>query len=397
MTNVPLRFALRYLFARKSYNVINWISGIGALGMAVGTAALVIILSVFNGFNKIVSESLDQTSADIVIVPAGGKVFTPDSTLFAPVLANPDVITLSSTIQEQVFIALEGQQSLARVKGIDEVEQGEWNLKDKVVSGSWSFRKGSYPGAVIGAGLAHSIGANPRFFTPVEIFYPSRKEAVSMANPAASLRKVKVLCTGVFSSGSEIDANTLIVPIGTMRELLEYETEVSSLEIWTSPGKAETVVKAVQQQLGDGFRVLDRFHQNESVFKMMSYEKLAIYLILIFVVIIIAFNIYSSLKMLVIEKQEDTGTLRALGAPEEMLRKIFLNEGLLVSFLGMLAGLVIGIVLVMVQARFGIVPMPGNFLVESYPVVLKFTDVLLIAGGVAVVGYLIALIPSRKI
>ena len=397
MTNVPLRFALRYLFARKSYNVINWISGIGALGMAVGTAALVIILSVFNGFNKIVSESLDQTSADIVIVPAGGKVFTPDSTIFAPVLANPDVITLSSTIQEQVFIALEGQQSLARVKGIDEVEQEEWNLKDKVVSGSWSFSKGSYPGAVIGAGLAHSIGANPRFLTPVEIFYPSRKEAVSMANPAASLRKVKVLCTGVFSSGSEIDANTLIVPIGTMRELLEYETEVSSLEIWTSPGKAETVVKAVQQQLGDGFRVLDRFHQNESVFKMMSYEKLAIYLILIFVVIIIAFNIYSSLKMLVIEKQEDTGTLRALGAPEEMLRKIFLNEGLLVSFLGMLAGLVIGIVLVMVQARFGIVSMPGNFLVESYPVVLKFTDVLLIAGGVAVVGYLIALIPSRKI
>jgi len=397
MTNVPLRFAVRYLFARKSYNVINWISGIGALGMAVGTAALVIILSVFNGFNKIVSESIGETSADIVIVPANGKVFTPDSALFAPVLANPDVLTLSSTIQEQVFISLEGQQSLAHVKGIDEVEQEEWSLKDKIVSGSWSFRKGSYPGAVFGAGLAHSIGANPKFLSPIEIFYPSRKEAVSMANPAASLRKTKVLCTGVFSSGSEMDANTLIVPIGTMRELLEYETEVSALEIWTAPDKADDVVKATQQQLGDGFKVLDRFHQNESIFKMMSYEKLAIYLILIFVVIIIAFNIYSSLKMLVIEKQEDTGTLRALGAPEEMLRKIFLYEGFLVSMIGMLLGLVIGIALVLVQARFGIVPMPGNFLVESYPVVLKLTDILLIAGGVAVVGYLIALLPSRKL
>ncbi|MBQ3872843.1 MAG: FtsX-like permease family protein [Bacteroidales bacterium] len=397
MTNVPLRFALRYLFARKSYNVINWISGIGALGMAVGTAALVIILSVFNGFNKIVSESFGETSADIVILPASGKVFTPDSALFAPVLANPDVITLSSTIQEQVFISLEGQQSLARVKGIDEVEQEEWSMKDKVVSGSWSFRKGSYPGAVFGAGLAHSIGANPSFVTPIEIFYPSRKEAVSMANPAASLRKARVLCTGVFSSGSEIDANTLIVPIGTVRELLEYETEVSSLELWTAPGEAGNTVKTIQEQVGDGFKVLDRFHQNESVFKMMSYEKLAIYLILIFVVIIIAFNIYSSLKMLVIEKQYDMGTLRSMGAPEQMLRKVFLYEGLLVSMLGMLAGLLIGVVLVIVQARFGIVPMPGNFLVESYPVVLKFTDLILIAGGVAVVGYLIALIPSRKI
>ena len=248
MTNVPLRFALRYLFARKSYNVINWISGIGALGMAVGTAALVIILSVFNGFNKIVSESFGETSADIVILPASGKVFTPDSALFAPVLANPDVITLSSTIQEQVFISLEGQESLARVKGIDEVEQEEWSMKDKVVSGSWSFRKGSYPGAVFGAGLAHSIGANPSFVTPIEIFYPSRKEAVSMANPAASLRKARVLCTGVFSSGSEIDANTLIVPIGTVRELLEYETEVSSLELWTAPGEAGNTVKTIQEQ-----------------------------------------------------------------------------------------------------------------------------------------------------
>ena len=397
MTNVPLRFALRYLFARKSYNVINWISGIGALGMAVGTAALVIILSVFNGFNKIVSENLGETSADVVIVPAGGKVFTPDSALFAPVLANPDVITLSSTIQEQVFISLDGQQSLARVKGIDEVEQEEWAMKEKVVSGSWSFSKGSFPGAVFGSGLAHSIGANPRFTSPIEIFYPSRKEAVSMANPAASLRKVKVYCTGVFSSGSQMDANTLIVPIGTMRELLEYEGEVSSLEIWAAPGKAESVVKATRRQLGDGFKVLDRYHQNESVFKMMSYEKLAIYLILIFVVIIIAFNIYSSLKMLVIEKQDDMGTLRALGAPEEMLQKIFLLEGFLVSMLGMALGLVIGIILVSLQARFGIVPMPGNFLVESYPVVLKLTDILLIAGGVAIVGYLIALIPSRKI
>ena len=395
--SVPFRFALRYLFARKSYNVINLISGIGALGMAVGTAALVIILSVFNGFNKIVSESLSETAPDIVIRPASGKVFTPDSTLFAPILENPYVETLSSVLEEQVFISLDGRQSLARVKGIDLVSQEEWSLQDKVAIGSWAFTKGSYPGAVIGDGLAGAIGASPRFVTPVEIYYPSRKDALSLSNPAASLRKVKVLCTGVFSSGSEMDAKMMVVPIGTMRELLEYESEVSSLEIMASEGKTEDVVKMVQEQLGDGFKVLDRYRQNESLYKMMSYEKLAIYLILIFVVIIIAFNIFSSLKMLVIEKQEDVGTLRALGAPEEMLRKIFLLEGFLVSALGMLAGLLLGVLLVFIQARFGLVPMPGNFIVKSYPVVLKVSDLALIAGGVSAVGYLIALIPSRKI
>ncbi|MBO4340588.1 MAG: ABC transporter permease [Bacteroidales bacterium] len=377
--------------------MINLISGIGALGMAVGTAALVIILSVFNGFNKIVSESLSETAPDIVIRPASGKVFTPDSTLIAPILENPYVETLSSVLEEQVFISLDGRQSLARVKGIDLVSQEEWSLQDKVAIGSWAFTKGSYPGAVIGDGLAGAIGASPRFVTPVEIYYPSRKDALSLSNPAASLRKVKVLCTGVFSSGSEMDAKMMVVPIGTMRELLEYESEVSSLEIMASEGKTEDVVKMVQEQLGDGFKVLDRYRQNESLYKMMSYEKLAIYLILIFVVIIIAFNIFSSLKMLVIEKQEDVGTLRALGAPEEMLRKIFLLEGFLVSALGMLAGLLLGVLLVFIQARFGLVPMPGNFIVKSYPVVLKVSDLALIAGGVSAVGYLIALIPSRKI
>ena len=159
----------------------------------------------------------------------------------------------------------------------------------------------------------------------------------------------------------------------------------------------EEVEKWLTEYLGADFKVLNRYRQNQSVFKMMRYEKLAIFLILIFVVIIIAFNIYSSLKMLVIEKQDDTGTLRSLGAPEGTLRKVFLLEGWLVSLLGMVIGLILGVAVVLLQERFGIVPMPGNFMVQSYPVVLKLTDILWIVLGVAGVGYLMALIPSRKV
>lgn len=365
--------------------------------MAIGTAALVIILSVFNGFNRIVSDSISDVSPDIVIRPAAGKVFFPDSALFAPVLENPDIVTLSSTLEEQVFISYEGRQSLARLKGLDTVGEEESAFKDHLVNGEWNLHKGDIPCAVPGAGIAASLGLNPRFVTPMEVFYPSRTQAPSLSNPSATLRKQKLLTGGVFSVNAEADAKLVLVPMTVMRELLEYPREVSALEIWTAPGRMEEVEKWLAGYLGADFKVLNRYRQNQSVFKMMRYEKLAIFLILIFVVIIIAFNIYSSLKMLVIEKQGDTGTLRSLGAPEGMLRKVFLLEGWLVSLLGMVIGLVLGIAVVLLQQRFGIVPMPGNFMVQAYPVVLKAADILWITLGVAGVGYLMALLPSRKV
>ena len=200
---------------------------------------------------------------------------------------------------------------------------------------------------------------------------------------------------GTFSVNADLDSKLLLVPIGLMRELLDYETEVSRLEIWTD--QADKVQKELQNSLGPDFKVLNREQQNQSIYRMMRYEKLAIYLILVFIVVIIAFNIYSSLKMLIIEKQADMGTLRSMGAPEALLRRIFLAEGFLVSLLGMVIGLVLGVALVLLQQRFGLVPMPGNFAVTSYPVVLKAADLLWTVAGVACVGLVMALIPSRKL
>ena len=392
---LALKFALRYLFARKSYNVINLISGIGVAGMAVGTAALVVILSVFNGFDALVSQSLTDAHPDLVVKPATGKVFSTEGLDW--ITDSPDILRLSSVLEEQVFLSYEGKQSLARVKGIDEAAQEESPMKNHLIDGVWQFHKGDYAAGVAGAGLAATLGMNPRFVAPLELHYPSRTEAVSLANPAASLRGQKVLLSGVFSISAQMDSKVLLVPIGTVRELLEYPEEVSYLEIGTVPGKTRAVQEDLIQRLGPSFRVLDRYQQEESVYKMMRYEKLAIYLILIFIVLIIAFNIYSSLQMLVIEKSADRSTLRSLGAPASLLRRVFLLEGWLISLLGMVIGLILGVALVLVQQNFGLVPMPGNFMVSAYPVVLKASDLLWTVAGVAGIGYFMAWIPTHRL
>ena len=398
MSNLPLRFALRYLFARKSHNVINIISGISVAGMAIGTAALIIILSVFNGFNKLVSDNLGDVQPDLVVKPAAGKAFVPDSTAFAWLYGQELVHNMSSVIEEQAFIAFDGKQSLARVKGVDSVFEEESPLQNHITDGIFSLHRGTAPRAVVGSSLAWSMDINPRFIAPLEIYYPDREGSISLSNPAASLRSTKVAVAGLFAINAELDAELVIVPIETMRELLDYDDEVSAVEIRVTEGTPDKALDGLaaelSERLGPDYEVLDRYRQNEALYKMMRYEKLAIYMILIFIVIIIAFNIYSSLTMLIIEKKDDIGTLRSLGAPEPMTRRIFLLEGWLISLLGLVIGLVLGVALVLLQQKYGLIQMPGSYIISAYPVILKASDIVWTAVGVALVGYLIALLPS---
>ena len=398
MSNLPLRFALRYLFARKSHNVINIISGISVAGMAIGTAALIIILSVFNGFNKLVSDSLGDAQPDLVVKPAAGKAFVPDSTAFAWLYDQELVYNMSSVIEEQAFIAFDGKQSLARVKGVDSVFEEESPLQNHITDGIFSLHRGTLPRAVVGSSLAWSMDINPRFIAPLEIYYPDREGSISLSNPAASLRSTKVTVAGLFAINAELDADLVIVPIETMRELLGYDDEVSAVEIRVQQGTTDKALNGLaaelSERLGPDYEVLDRYRQNEALYKMMRYEKLAIYMILIFIVIIIAFNIYSSLTMLIIEKKDDIGTLRSLGAPEPMTRRIFLLEGWLISLLGLVIGLVLGIAFVLLQQKYGLIRMPGSYIISAYPVILKASDIVWTVVGVALVGYLIALLPS---
>ena len=402
--NLAQFIAGRYLFAKKSHNVINIISAISAIGMAVGTAALIIILSVYNGFDSLIRSMMSNVEPDLLITPATGKTFIPDDSTFDWIYDQPSVKNMCCVLEEQVFISYDGKQSLARAKGVDWVYEEESPLKDHMRDGEFKLHRGDVPLAAVGAGLAYELGISPRFLSPVEIYFPTRTGRISLANPAASIESVRVYPSGLFSVNNDVDAELLIVPIEKMQELLEYEDEVSAVEIRLTEDSPKDELKRLQKEigarLGPGFRVKDRFQQNESLYKMMKYEKAAIFMILIFVIIIIAFNIFGSLTMLIIEKKEDIRTLRSMGAPDSLIRKIFVLEGWFISLAGLAGGLVIGVGFAALQQAFGIIKMPGHFVVQAYPIILSWSDILLTAVGVAVIGYLIALLPvalhSRK-
>ena len=398
--NLPWFIAGRYLFAKKSHNVINIISAISAIGMAIGTAALIIILSVYNGFDELVKSTLSNVEPDILVCPAKGKVFTPKESMLQSLRSDPSIKECYLVLQENVFVDYEEHQGIAKAKGVDGNYEKESPLADHITSGTFSLHKGDLPQVVVGAGLAYKMGMNPAFLSSAEIYFPRRDRNFSLANPAASIESVRARPSGVFTVNQQIDEELMILPLDKMRQLLGYEDEVSGIEIrLTDPSSNKALkntIKSVRKMVGPDFKVLDRYRQNPSLYKMMRYEKAAIYLILIFIIIIIASNIFGSLTMLIIEKKEDIETFRSLGATDRMLRKTFTLEGWLISLLGLAAGLVAGIGFALLQQKFGFIKMPGNFLVSAYPVILQWGDVLVTVAGVAIIGYLIALIPVRR-
>ena len=389
--------AKRYLFAKKSHNVINIISAISAIGMAVGTAALIIILSVYNGFDSLIKSMMGNVEPDLLITPSSGKVFIPEGDTYDWIYDQPSVKNMCCVLQEQVFINYDNQQGLAIAKGVDWIYEEESPLRDHIREGNFTLHRGDVPLAAVGAGLAYEMGINPRFVSPIEIYFPSRTERISMTNPTTSLKDIDVWPSCTFAVSSDVDSRLMILPIEKMRELLDYTDEVSAIEIRVTEGTDSKEItrlqKEISERLGTGFKVKDRFQQNESLYKMMKYEKAAIYMILIFVIIIIAFNIFGSLSMLIIEKKEDIQTLRSLGAQEKIIKRIFVLEGWMISLVGMAAGLIVGVGFSLLQQHFGFIKMPGHFLVQAYPIILSPWDILLAAAGVTIIGYLIALLP----
>ncbi|MBQ6286922.1 MAG: ABC transporter permease [Bacteroidales bacterium] len=398
--NLSLFIARRYLFAKKSHNVINIISAISAIGMAIGTAALIIILSVYNGFDELVKSTLSNVEPDILIAPAKGKVFIPDGDAFQAIAEHPGVKDCYEVLEENVFLDYDEHQGVAKAKGVDESYEKDSPLIGHMTAGEFSLHKGQVPQMVAGAGLAYKMGMNPAFLSSATIYFPARDRNFSLANPAASIESVNMRPAGIFTVNQQIDEELMIVPLDQMRQLLGYEDEVSGIEIRVNDGMSQKdlhkTIRDMKKILGPEFKVLDRFQQNTSLYKMMRYEKAAIFLILIFIIIIIAFNIFGSLTMLIIEKKDDIETFRSIGATDKMLRRTFTLEGWLISILGLVAGLVVGTALVFLQYRFGFIKMPGNFLVSAYPVILQWQDILMTVVGVALVGYLIATIPVRN-
>ncbi len=393
--------AKRYIFAKKSHNVINIISAISAIGMAIGTAALIIIMSVYNGFDSLIRSMMGNIEPDLMITPATGKVFVPEGEVYDWIYEQEAVANMCCVLQEQVFINYDGKQGLAEARGVDWIYEEETPLREHLVEGEFRLHKGDIPLAAVGASLAYELSLSPRFLAPIEIYFPARDRKISTSNPFASLESIKVWPSCTFAVNADVDSELIILPIEKMRELLEYNEEVSAIELRLTPGTGEKEAARLQEEisarLGSGFNVKDRFQQNESLYKMMKYEKAAIYMILLFVIIIIAFNIFGSLSMLIIEKKSDIQTLRSLGAQDSLIRRIFVLEGWLISLIGMGAGLVIGVAFALLQQHFGFIKMPGHFTVQAYPIIISFSDIILTVVGVAVIGYIIAMLPTASL
>lgn len=395
--NVPLFIARRYLFARKSHNVINVISAISAIGMAIGTAALVLILSVYNGFDDLIEKNVGDLSPDLLMRSADGAAhFEPDSVLIDKLLDDERVAQVRYMLEDNVFLTYGDKQSIAHARGVDEGFEESETFVEHIYEGTFQLHKGEIPTALVGGALARKMGIHPRFLDPMVLYYPDREGRISASNPMASTRSERVFPAGLMSISSDMDAELIVVPLHVMRKLMGSQgEEVSGVEIMLKDN-GKRAVRRFKRDYAADCTLLDRYEQQPVLFKMMRYEKLAVFLILLFVVLIVALNIYGSLSMLIIEKTDDVATLQAMGASDKLIRRIFVTEGWLVSLLGMVVGIVVGVCLALLQQKLGLVKMPGNFMVDAYPVVLKLQDVVFTLLGVAAIGLSVSLISARR-
>ena len=396
--NLPGFIARRYLFARKSHNVINIVSGISAAGIATGCAALIIILSIYTGFDSIIRTLSDSHTPDLLIRSADGRRFNPEAEALAALRTETGVRTTCGTLEEKVYLRYGERQCVATAKGVDTEYQQVTGLQDYVVEGAFTLTDSTgRPGAVIGRTLALELGLRPAFLTPLEVWFPSRSAEISLLDPFSALHREVLEPRGIVSLEQAFDKKYVFVPLATLRALLEEPQNVSAVEVYFAPealNRSGLVPSAQQKRiaaaLGENFTVRNRHQQNDTVYKLLSYEKAAIYAILLFIVLIISCNIFGSLSMLVIEKQADVQILESMGADRKLTRGIFIREGWYISLLGVAIGTAVGLLVCLLQQQFGFVKMPGTFVVDAYPVVVRWTDVLITVASVSLIGWLAA-------
>ncbi len=400
--NVSFFIARRYLFSKKSHNAINVISAISVCGIAIATMAMVCVLSVFNGFGGIVQDMFSAIDPDLKISVKQGKVFDYHTPQFEEVLQLQGIELISESLEENALFKYEDQQLPVRVKGVSNDFRLIAEMDQLVIDGSFLLREDVVDYATLGAGLAITLGARPAFIHPIEIYAPRRDARVNLANPAAAFTTAYVQIGGVFSLNQpEYDEQMAIIPIELARTLFNYKTEVTSLDIKLFPGTSVSRTKReLQRILGDNFLVEDRYEQQRESFRMLQIEKWVTFLILAFILLIAVFNVVGSLSMLIVEKQEDIKSLRNMGASHRLISRIFLYEGWLITLTGIVAGIVTGLLLCLLQQEFGLLKLsdtPGAYIIDAYPVIVKFSDLLIVFAVVSVIGLLTVLYPVRNL
>ena len=379
--NLPVFIAKRYLFSKKSHNAINVISLVSVCGIAVATMAMIAALSVFNGFGNLVETTFSAFDPELKITTIKGKVFDYHTAEFEKALQNPDIEFISESLEDNVLFRYNNRQVPVILKGVSDDFKYLTQMDKLIIDGVFKLREDVVDYATLGAGLAYTLGVRPGYIDPVEVYVPKRNVNVNLANPSAAFAQSSVFVGGVFNLNQpDFDEQLAIVSIDLARTLLRYTDEVSSLDIKLKDGASvQRVRQSISKTIGDDFLVEDRFEQQKESYRMLQIEKWVTFLILSFILIIAAFNVVGPLSILIIEKKNDIRILKSMGATNETIAQIFLFEGWMISFFGIIVGLVLGVGLSYVQQHFGILKLgdtPGAYLVDAYPVIVKFTDVL---------------------
>lgn len=399
--NFPFYIARRYLFSKKSHHAVNVISSISVCGVALATLAMVCTLSVFNGFQDLVSSFFTAFDPELKIVPAAGKVFDGQDEKILAIRQMPEIAVCSESLEDNAMVQYQGRQAMAVIKGVEDnfdqlspidsilFGKGELLLHDEVAE---------Y--AIPGIQLLSILGTGIRFLDPLEIYAPKRGAKVNVANPAASFISGQLFSSGlVFAVNQEkYDASYILTSLDFARKLFQYNTEISALNLKLAPGTdIESVKRKLEEHLGDRFRVLNRYEQQADTYRIMQIEKLISYLFLTFILLIASFNVIGSLSMLIIDKRDDVKALRNLGASGRLITHIFMTEGYMITLIGAVSGIVLGLVLCLLQQHFGLLSLgsSGSFIVDAYPVSVHTEDVILIFLTVLAIGFVSVWYPVR--
>ena len=396
----PLHIALRYLFAKKSHNVINIISIISAAGIAIGSMALILILSVYNGFDNSIKQIYESYKADFVITPATGKLltFTPDN--ITQISDIKGIVSYEPVLEEHVFLKYGNREAIATIRGVEESYLNQNHIHSNLVEGDAKIRHGEIRHAIIGQQLARTLGLRVRFITPLELYFPDKEANISITNPMESLNSQTLYPSAIVKTDGEEQQEMLYAGIEAVRDLTGSNAEeYTSIEVYTCgiSSKQAAEIKKKLQEVFPQCNVKNKEEQNATLYRMMKAEKFAVYLILFFVIAIISVNIFSSLSMLITDKREDIETFLSLGAPQELVQKIFHLHGTLISLLGCIIGIATGTLLALVQQYTGIISIPGNYLISAYPVDIQALDIIITFVGVSGTGFLISRLPLRNL
>jgi lipoprotein-releasing system permease protein len=395
--NLPFFIARRYLISKKSRNVINLISGISVAGITVGTMALIIVLSVFNGLESLIKSLFNSFDPDLKITLVEGKTFSADSAVFDEIRSHPSVAIFSKVLEENALIDYRKRQAIITLKGVESNYSELTGIDSLIVDGTFKLYDEGIPVGVIGYELASQLSVGLAFFDPMYIWVP-KKSAGMLLNPASAFNKDYIFPRGIFSVQQEYDSKYLIVPIEFTQNLLEKTGLVSSIELKVNPGFNHNSVKdKLSGIIGPDYQILTQEEQHQAFYKVMASEKWAIFLILGFILIIASFNTISSLTLLVLEKKRDMHLLQSMGALPYTIRRIFQSEGLLITAIGISTGLILGALICWAQMQFGIIRFPagGSFIVDIYPLKMEILDFLLVFIMVGLIGFTASVIPVR--